>query len=124
VAKVLQLWDGPHALLSVDDEPIVLQDLLHVDLKLLVGMAADDDVIHPNKAASQSLMALSTCRWKDIPIFLRPKGTLWYSKRPKGGGNGVLLHVRWVDRNLMVPLPQVDVGKNCALQNQTSWAAG
>jgi hypothetical protein len=36
------------------------------------------------KAAWQSGMALSTCRWKDSPAFLRPKGIRLYSNKPKG----------------------------------------
>ncbi len=37
-----------------------------------------------SKTASQSLMAQSTSRWKDATAFLKPKGILMYSKRPKG----------------------------------------
>ncbi len=36
------------------------------------------------KAAWQSRIALSTCRWKDGPTFLRPKGIRLYSNRLKG----------------------------------------
>ncbi len=32
----------------------------------------------------------------------------------KGGGEGILLHVLWVDRNLVVPLLKVDLGEHRA----------
>ncbi len=47
-----------------------LQDLPHIHLVLLVGLAADDNVIHLSKGS------LSTCRWKDTLAFLRPKGVV------------------------------------------------
>jgi|LakMenEpi03Aug12_release.lakeMendotaPanAssembly.Ray.scaffolds.fasta_scaffold2499037_1 hypothetical protein len=49
VAKILQLWDPPHALLTVDDDPVILQDLTHVSYVLLVVPAADDYNIHAGK---------------------------------------------------------------------------
>jgi hypothetical protein len=52
-----------------------------MDHVLLVGLAADDNVIHLSKG---SLMTLSTCLWKDALASLRTNGTLLYSKRPKG----------------------------------------
>ncbi len=66
------------------------------------------------KAAWQSLMALSTWHWNDGPAFLRPKGIRLYSNRPKRGGGGCLLHILWVDRDLVVALPQINLGKNGA----------
>jgi hypothetical protein len=59
-------------------------------------------------------MALYTCRWKDSLVFLRPKGILLYSKRLKGVNYGGLLHILWVDRNLMIPFPQVNLGEDRA----------
>jgi hypothetical protein len=46
-----------------------------VDLVLVVGPAADDNVIYPS---TNSLTV------PDAPAFLNPKGILMYSKRPKG----------------------------------------
>jgi hypothetical protein len=66
---------------------------------------------------------------KGAPAFLNPKGILMSLKRLKGGADGCLLHIRWVDRNLAVALPQVNLGKKLcnprpSLENQACWAAG
>jgi hypothetical protein len=63
VAKVLQLCDAPHALLTVDGEPVIFlscRALPHMAYVLLVVPAADDYSISSMqaKAAWQSLMAL------------------------------------------------------------------
>ncbi len=89
----LQLCDAPHALLTVDGEPVILlscRALPHMACVLLVVPAADDYSISSMqaKATWQSLMALSTSHWKDGPAFLRPKGILLYSNRPKGRFSG------------------------------------
>jgi hypothetical protein len=67
-----------------------------------------------NKLPGNALMALSTCRWKDSPVFLRPKGILLYSQRLKGVNDIGLLHILWVDRDLMISFPQVNLGEDRA----------
>ena len=57
-------------------------------------------------------MAQSTCCWKDASVFLRPKGIL---KEAEGGGDSGLLHVCWVDWNLLAALPLVNIERNCAI---------
>jgi hypothetical protein len=54
-------------------------------------------------------MALSTCRWKDTAAFRRPKGIFLHSKQVEGGGDGGFLRVLWVDKELMIPLPLVNL---------------
>jgi hypothetical protein len=45
------------------------------------------------------------------------KGHPLVLEEAKGGGDSGLLHVRWVDRNLVVAHPQVSVGKNCVTRH-------
>ncbi len=85
VAKILQLWDPPHALLTVDDDPVILQDLTHVSYVLLVVPAADDYNIHAGKKSCVPLegwpwdLKTSSC------IQTGRRGLLWrFSKRPLG----------------------------------------
>jgi hypothetical protein len=70
---------------------------------LPVGLAADDDVIHPGK----SYLAVSDGPVQ-TPLRYRGKSEsiLLYS-------NSGLLHVLWADRDLMVPLLQVNPGEDC-----------
>ena len=107
----------PHTLLSVYHQPVVLkssQDLPHVDNVLLVVPAADDDIIHPGKgglAVSNSSVHVPLEGWPRIPQTKRHPLIL---EQAEGGGDGCLLHVRRIHRDLVVPLPQVDLGEDGA----------
>jgi hypothetical protein len=49
--------------------------------------------------------------WARIPQTKRHSLIL---EQAKGSGDGCLLHVLWIDWDLVVPLPQVDLGENSA----------
>jgi hypothetical protein len=85
-----------------------------VDNVLLVVSAADDDVIHPGKSClevSNSFIHVPLEGWPRIPQTKRHPLKL---KQDEGGGDGGLLHICWIHRDLVVPLPQVDLGEDGA----------
>ena len=93
VSQVLQLWYPPNALVVIDDEAMILQRLQYFPtcttcsawetLQMIISST------HAN-ARSTSLMARSTCRWKDAPGLRSPNPMRRYSKRPKGVAMAVL----------------------------------
>ncbi len=117
VTQVLQLLDAPHALLRVYHQPVVLkslQDLPHVDNVLLMVPAEDDNIIRPGKgglAVSNSPVHVPLEGQPRIPQTKRHPLVL---EQAEGGGYGGLLHVRRIHRDLVVPLPKVDLGEDGA----------
>jgi hypothetical protein len=85
--------------------------MLHGDLMLLVGPAAGDYVIYPSKGtftAPDGPVHMPLVRRSSIP---QPKGHPLILEEAKKGGDGCLLHFCWVDQNLVVALPQINLGK-------------
>jgi hypothetical protein len=81
---------------------------------LLVVPAADDDVINPCKgclAVQDDPVHVVLEGW---PCISQAKGHPLVLEQAKGGGEGGLLHVLWVDRDLVVPLSKVDLGEHRA----------
>jgi hypothetical protein len=104
VAQVLQLLYAPHALLSVYHQLVVLkslQDLPHVDNVLLVV---------PDAVSNGSIHVLLEGR----PCIPQTKGHPLVLEQAEGGIDGSLLLVRRVHRDLVVSLPQVDLGEDGA----------
>ena len=93
-----------------------------MDNVLLVVPAADDNIVHPGKgglAVSNSSIHVPLKGWPRIPQTKRHPLVL---EQAKGGGDGGLLHVCRVHRDLVVPLPQVDLGS--WRRSPACWEAG
>ncbi len=85
-----------------------------MDNVLHVVPAADDDIIHPGKgglAVSNSPVYMSL---EGRPRIPQTKGHLLVLEQAEGGGDGGLLHVGWIHLDLVVPLPQVNLGEDGA----------
>ncbi len=85
-----------------------------MDHVLLVVPAADDDVVDPGKrrlSVSNSPVHVPLEGGPRIPQTKRHPLVL---EQAEGGGDAGLLHVFRVDWDLMIPLPQVDLGENRA----------
>jgi hypothetical protein len=80
-----------------------------VDHVLLVPPAAV--VVHPGKRCLKVPDGPVHVLLKRWPCISQAKGHLLVPEQAEGGGDGGLLHVLWVDRDLMVPLPQVNLEK-------------
>jgi hypothetical protein len=83
-----------------------------VDNVLLVVPAADDDVVNPGKgglAVSNSSIHVPLEGWAHFPQTKRHPLIL---EQAEGGGDGG--HICRIYRDLVVPLPQVDLGENSA----------
>jgi hypothetical protein len=81
-----------------------MQDLPHMDHMLLVVPAADDDVVNPGKGYLAIPDGPVHVVLEGRPCISQAKGHPLVLKKAKGGGDGGLLHVLWVDRDLIVPL--------------------
>ncbi len=85
-----------------------------MDNVLLVVSAADDDVIHPGKsglAVSNSSIHVPLEGWTRVPQTKRHPLLL---EQAEGGGDGGLLYICRIHRDLVLPLPQVDLGEDGA----------
>jgi hypothetical protein len=82
-----------------------------VDHVLLVISAADDNIIHPGKgglAVLNSSVHVPLEGWPRVPQTKRHPFIL---EQAEGGGGG-LLYVFRINRDLVVPLPQVYLGED------------
>ncbi len=82
--------------------------------------AVDQHVIHKSQGSLLLRDGAVHVALKRGPSIPQAKGQPLVLKKPKWSSDGHLGHIYWVDRDLVITFPEVNLRENCALATKSS----